>query len=108
VSTQGTGSISAYSFELQLLQSWGDWARGDIGLWYSSLRLWQKSGVGFSFSEDDMCTADAAIARLGKGHQSTLKKWFIAGKGHKIDEQKKQAAIASFSESLSGDDEEPA
>jgi hypothetical protein len=104
VSNQGTGSVESYSFELQLLQSWGDWARGDIGLWYSSIVLLKKSGVGLAFSEDDLCQADAAIARLSKAHQSTLKKWFISRKGHTVDEQKKQAALASFSESLAGDE----
>lgn len=107
MSSQGTGSTKSLGFEFQLLESWGNWARGDINLWFSGPGLWHKSGVGSLFSESDMCTADGVIASLAPAHKATIKHWFINGKGHKIDEQKKQTAIAAFSESLAGAISEP-
>lgn len=106
MSGQGTGSIHRYSFEVQLLDAWGTWARGDIGLGYGSSGVWGNNGLGSFFTDYELCQADAAIACLPKAHKSTLKKWFITRKGYQIDEHRKQSAVQAFAESIAGANEE--
>jgi hypothetical protein len=107
MSSQGTGSIKSLGFEYQLLESWGDWARGDINLWFSGSVIWKKNGIGSLFSESDLCQADALIATMPTLHKKTLKHWFINRKGHQIDEHKRQAAISAFSELIQESGKEP-
>lgn len=108
VSTQGTGSISVFSYERELLTCWGDWARsGHFGMGYAQVQLMKKGGDGFMFSEADLVQADQVIAGLPPHHKRVLKVTFLHGKGHKIDEQQRSESIGAFSESLSGYGEEP-
>lgn len=105
MSTQGTGSITQYGFERQLLTAWGDWGRNDIGLWFNRVDLLSSGGMSFVFCEEDILKADSVVARLPRAHKYIIKRTYLRQKGHRIDEQRKQAAVASFAELLAGDGE---
>lgn len=103
MSTQGTGSLVSLSFERRLLDAWGVWARGDIGLGYNHVDWMKKGGVGLMFCDDDLLLADMAIARLPKQHKRIIKQVYLQGKIGGTDEAQRHAAVASFAESLAGD-----
>lgn len=103
MSSQGTGSIEAGSFEELLLGCWGLWARGDIGLWYNRVELLRKTGGVMIFGEDDMMHTDRIVAGLSTDHKNTLKCVFIRDEGAVLDEQRRNAAVDAFAESLQRD-----
>jgi len=106
MSSQGTlSSVVENGFERQLLEAWGNWARGDIGLNFTTPSLWHKSGVGTLFSDEDLMRADAAVARLPPAHKKTLKTVYIYLKGAKLDGGRKREAVMAFADILQGDGE---
>lgn len=106
MSSQGSLVQQKHSFEHQLLEGWGNWARGDASLWFSRLELLGKLGLGFCFAEEDLERADRIIAGLAPAQKSVLKKVYIALEGGTIEEGIKTAAVAAFAESLERDGEE--
>jgi len=101
MSTQGTGSINAHSFERQLLNCWGEWARAggaDTGI--SRVDLLKKGCAGLLFGDGWMMATDAAVASLPVDHKRTLKKVYLSRRGLLLPQSQKDAALAAFAVAL--------
>lgn len=101
MSTQGTGSITQYGFERQLLDCWGLWARSggtDTGI--SRVDLLKKGGVGLLFGDGWMMATDAAVASLPIDHKRTLKKVYLSRRGLLLPQAQKESALSAFAIAL--------
>ena len=97
MSSQGTGSITQYGFERQLLDCWGLWARSggtDTGI--SRVDLLKKGGVGLLFGDGWMMATDAVVASLPIDHKRTLKKVYLSRRGLLLPQSQKDSAISEF------------
>ena len=76
MSSQGTVSKQAKSFEQLLLECWGEWAKQVKSLGMVKPSTWRKEPQSFLFSDKDMCDADYAIARLPRAYKWAIERIF--------------------------------
>ena len=104
MSSQGSGSYYSRSYELDLLEAWGNWSGGATShLYFNSVSpvAVKKGGLALQFPESEILIVDRVVAGMPKFYRGILVGYFIKKKLRLSNEQSFTNAIGAFSENLS-------